>query len=207
MFKNKSQTHTKSEHKILRILEVTKPVADVNKYLFGNECLKRERLIETFVAFRVEKVHTQAGINGEYRHHKLGMGRYAKAELLAERRALETDVLVIAALNPISLKVGALVPLYIKSRTDGHPSVETAHRGELQAGNGKAARAHHRYILDGNGALAPGAERHDVVEPPAVVSLVGKFEDEFDIEVPDRKIKLMKTVDDIVKFIEAATEE
>ena len=30
-----------------------------------------------------------------------------------------------------------------------------------------------------------------------VVSLVGKFEDEFDIEVPDRKIKLMKTVDDI----------
>ena len=40
-----------------------------------------------------------------------------------------------------------------------------------------------------------------------VVSLVGKFEDEFDIEVPDRKIKLMKTVDDIVKFIEAAKEE
>lgn len=40
-----------------------------------------------------------------------------------------------------------------------------------------------------------------------VVSLVGKFEDEFDIEVPDRKIKMMKTVDDIVKFIEAATEE
>ena len=40
-----------------------------------------------------------------------------------------------------------------------------------------------------------------------VVSLVGKFEDEFDIEVPDRKIKLMKTVDDIVRFIEAATEE
>ena len=40
-----------------------------------------------------------------------------------------------------------------------------------------------------------------------VVSLVGKFEDEFDIEVPDRKIKLMKTVNDIVKFIEAATEE
>ena len=40
-----------------------------------------------------------------------------------------------------------------------------------------------------------------------VVSLVGKFEDEFDIEVPDRKIKLMKTVDDIVKFIEVATEK
>ena len=40
-----------------------------------------------------------------------------------------------------------------------------------------------------------------------VVSLVGKFEDEFDIEVPDRKIKHMKTVDDIVKFLEAVTEE
>ena len=40
-----------------------------------------------------------------------------------------------------------------------------------------------------------------------VVSLVGRFEDEFDIEVPDRKIKLMKTVDDIVKFIESAMEE
>lgn len=40
-----------------------------------------------------------------------------------------------------------------------------------------------------------------------VVSLVGKFEDEFDIEVPDRKIKFMKTVDDIVKLIKAATEE
>ena len=40
-----------------------------------------------------------------------------------------------------------------------------------------------------------------------VVSLVGKFEDEFDIEVPDRKIKLMKTVGDIVTFIEAEAEE
>lgn len=40
-----------------------------------------------------------------------------------------------------------------------------------------------------------------------VVSLVGRFEDSFDIEVPDRKINLMKTVDDIVKFIESATEE
>jgi len=40
-----------------------------------------------------------------------------------------------------------------------------------------------------------------------VVSLVGKFEDEFDIEVPDRKIKFMKTVDDIVKLIKAEMEE
>lgn len=39
-----------------------------------------------------------------------------------------------------------------------------------------------------------------------VVSLVGKFEDEFDIEIPDRKIKLMKAVGDIVQFIEAAQE-
>ena len=35
-----------------------------------------------------------------------------------------------------------------------------------------------------------------------VVSIVGRFEDEFDIEVPDRKIKMMKTVADIVAFIE-----
>ena len=37
-----------------------------------------------------------------------------------------------------------------------------------------------------------------------VVSIVGQFEDEFDIEVPDRKIKTMKTVSDIVVFIEKA---
>ena len=36
-----------------------------------------------------------------------------------------------------------------------------------------------------------------------VVSIVGRFEDEFDIEVPDRKIKMMKTVADIVAFIES----
>lgn len=39
-----------------------------------------------------------------------------------------------------------------------------------------------------------------------VVSIVGRFEDEFDIEVPDRKIKTMKTVADIVTFIEAAVQ-
>ena len=38
-----------------------------------------------------------------------------------------------------------------------------------------------------------------------VVCIVGRFEDEFDIEVPDRKIKIMKTVSDIVAFIETAT--
>lgn len=36
-----------------------------------------------------------------------------------------------------------------------------------------------------------------------VVSIVGRFEDEFHIEVPDRKIKMMKTVADIVAFIES----
>ena len=40
-----------------------------------------------------------------------------------------------------------------------------------------------------------------------VVSLIGKFEDEFDIEILDRKIKQMKTVEDIVKFIEESIQE
>lgn len=40
----------------------------------------------------------------------------------------------------------------------------------------------------------------------AVVSIIGRFEDEFDIEVPDRKIKLMKTVADIVAFIESVVQ-
>lgn len=40
-----------------------------------------------------------------------------------------------------------------------------------------------------------------------VVSLIGKFEDEFDIEILDRKIKQMKTVEDIVKFIEETIQE
>ena len=39
-----------------------------------------------------------------------------------------------------------------------------------------------------------------------VVCLVGRFENEFDIEISDRKIKFIKTVDDIVKFIEAFEE-
>lgn len=36
-----------------------------------------------------------------------------------------------------------------------------------------------------------------------VIGLVGRFEDEFDIDIPDRKIKSLKTVDDVVRFIEA----
>ena len=35
-----------------------------------------------------------------------------------------------------------------------------------------------------------------------MVDLVMSFEDEFKIEVPDRAIETVKTVDDIVKFIE-----
>ncbi len=36
-----------------------------------------------------------------------------------------------------------------------------------------------------------------------VISLIGRFEDEFDIEIPDRKIKMMKTINDVVEFIES----
>lgn len=35
-----------------------------------------------------------------------------------------------------------------------------------------------------------------------VVSLACKFEDEFEIEIPDRKIRSLQTVKDIVDFIE-----
>lgn len=35
-----------------------------------------------------------------------------------------------------------------------------------------------------------------------VVSLACKFEDEFDIEIPDRKIRSLQTIKDIVDFIE-----
>ncbi len=40
-----------------------------------------------------------------------------------------------------------------------------------------------------------------------VVSLVTDFEDEFDIEIPDKDIKLFQTVNDIVNYIEASNEE
>ena len=40
-----------------------------------------------------------------------------------------------------------------------------------------------------------------------VVSLIGKFEDEFDIEIPDRKIRMLKTVNDIVEFIKNEIDE
>ena len=40
-----------------------------------------------------------------------------------------------------------------------------------------------------------------------VVDLVMSIEEEFDIEVPDEEVANMKTVGDIVKFIEAKTED
>jgi len=36
-----------------------------------------------------------------------------------------------------------------------------------------------------------------------VVSLIGRFEDEIDIEIPDRKIKNLKTIADIADMIES----
>ena len=40
-----------------------------------------------------------------------------------------------------------------------------------------------------------------------VVDLVMSIEEEFDIEVPDEEVANMKTVGDIVKYIESKTEE
>ena len=40
-----------------------------------------------------------------------------------------------------------------------------------------------------------------------VVDLVMSIEESFDIEIPDEEVENIKTVGDIVKFIEAKTEE
>lgn len=40
-----------------------------------------------------------------------------------------------------------------------------------------------------------------------VVDLVMSFEEEFDIEIPDDQVEKIKTVDDIVKFIEEKVED
>ena len=40
-----------------------------------------------------------------------------------------------------------------------------------------------------------------------LVNLVTDIEDEFDVEVPDRAIKLFRTVGDVVKFLEDETDE
>ena len=40
-----------------------------------------------------------------------------------------------------------------------------------------------------------------------VINVVAAFEDEFDIEVPDRVIPTLRTVGDIVKYLEKNVEE
>ncbi|MCR4780195.1 MAG: acyl carrier protein [Ruminiclostridium sp.] len=40
-----------------------------------------------------------------------------------------------------------------------------------------------------------------------IVDLVMSFEDEFDIEIPDDQVENIKTVGDIVKYIEENTED
>jgi len=39
-----------------------------------------------------------------------------------------------------------------------------------------------------------------------VVDLVMSFEDEFDLEIPDDQVENIKTVEDVVKYIESKTE-
>jgi acyl carrier protein len=39
-----------------------------------------------------------------------------------------------------------------------------------------------------------------------IVDLVMSFEDEFDLEIPDDQVENIKTVDDVVKYIESKTE-
>lgn len=40
-----------------------------------------------------------------------------------------------------------------------------------------------------------------------LVNLVTDIEDEFGVEIPDRAIKLFKTVEDVINFIEAEDED
>ncbi len=40
-----------------------------------------------------------------------------------------------------------------------------------------------------------------------IVDLVMSFEDEFDLEIPDDQVETIKTVGDVVKYIEENTEE
>lgn len=40
-----------------------------------------------------------------------------------------------------------------------------------------------------------------------VVDLISSVEDEFDVEIPDEKVEGIKTVGDIVAYIESATSE
>jgi acyl carrier protein len=36
-----------------------------------------------------------------------------------------------------------------------------------------------------------------------IVDLIGNFEEEFDLEIPDEQVEKIKTVEDVVKYIEA----
>jgi acyl carrier protein len=38
-----------------------------------------------------------------------------------------------------------------------------------------------------------------------IVDLIGNFEEEFDIEIPDDQVEKIKTVEDVVKYIEEKT--
>jgi acyl carrier protein len=40
-----------------------------------------------------------------------------------------------------------------------------------------------------------------------VVDLIGSVEDEFDVEIPDEEVEKIKTVGDIVSYIESASSE
>lgn len=40
-----------------------------------------------------------------------------------------------------------------------------------------------------------------------LVNLVTDIEDEFDVEIPDRAIKLFRTVGDVIRFLEAEADE
>lgn len=40
-----------------------------------------------------------------------------------------------------------------------------------------------------------------------LINLITEIEEEFDVEIPDRAIKLFKTVKDVVRFIEEADED
>ena len=40
-----------------------------------------------------------------------------------------------------------------------------------------------------------------------LINIAVAIEDEFDVEIPDRAIKLFKTVKDVIRFIESETDE
>jgi len=58
------------------------------------------------------------------------------------------------------------------------------------------------------GAIAPESSIIDDLGADSldIVDMVMSLEEEFDIEIPDEEIESMRTVGDIVKFIEAKSE-